>query len=727
MHCLLCRQKITLRRRLSGDLFCCDEHRRQHSSEQSDQGLKRLLEQPSPAKLVQMPAVRRPNLDLALAGYAEEVPPEPALGLTGIAGSLRWKNWRWRPLMAPPLAVAGAFVRPSSLTVDVAVANCFGTITWGMANRCIWPPKSLQFPSHPAALRSGLHMVETPVESTLEPLPAATGGAEAALEEAAGDWFEIAAARPRFSLRRPAIERPPLEVSPVIPTLEPQLGGFLNGYFNAPTRPDFAAWASSTTEPGFTLPGAILALRAKDPDLAPVKDWQDAIKEAIPLQPVALSTDCEVWEAHEEPLCEAPSPWGGSTPGTALIACAVGSAPWLLTVPDGIPIASAFLEEALSPRMTRVAGGVFSASSAASPRAVSPEIAAARFEPVALVPKPIDPGSPRSIIEGTGVGFTGLAEGNGGTAVRMADDRSKGSRPADDSVMQLLAPRRRSVVSRLFGWLKFAGASRRSYSSRRPRRRWGLVTATALAAAIPLGFFAMSSGSGGFKLESLQAAISSRAMVEFEDDFRNGLGAWEGEGAATSSWTFDHTGFAIPGRLALHQASTSLADYRVEFLAMIDKKALGMVYRAADVRNYYAMRINIVEAGPLPKAKIERYAVIDGKIDGRSELPLSLPLRSEMMYRVRVNVAGDRFTVSVNGQVVDTWSDSRLPKGGVGFFGGKGEVARLRWVRIVDQDDFLGKVCARLSPRADDWKTRSEHALRRTLARSKSEVVGTDR
>ena len=49
-------------------------------------------------------------------------------------------------------------------------------------------------------------------------------------------------------------------------------------------------------------------------------------------------------------------------------------------------------------------------------------------------------------------------------------------------------------------------------------------------------------------------------------------------------------------------------------------------------------------------------------------------------------------------QIVDVWSDNRLAAGGVGFFSDKGEQAKIRWIEVTHQSDFLGKLCAYLVP-----------------------------
>ncbi|MCC6367985.1 MAG: hypothetical protein IT165_31050 [Bryobacterales bacterium] len=202
--------------------------------------------------------------------------------------------------------------------------------------------------------------------------------------------------------------------------------------------------------------------------------------------------------------------------------------------------------------------------------------------------------------------------------------------------------------------------------------------------------------SGG--IEGLKQSILRRAAISLSDDFRSGLGEWEGRGDWSKQWSYDPAGFLVTGPLALYRPSLNLSDYRMEFLGQIEKKSLGWVYRAADTENYYATKITLTTAGPLPQAIIERYAVVNGKQSSHYRRPLPLQIHADTLYRIRVDVRGNGFTLLVQGQVVDYWSDDRLKTGGIGFFSAKGEQARLRWVEVSHQYDFLGRLCAFLAP-----------------------------
>jgi hypothetical protein len=198
--------------------------------------------------------------------------------------------------------------------------------------------------------------------------------------------------------------------------------------------------------------------------------------------------------------------------------------------------------------------------------------------------------------------------------------------------------------------------------------------------------------------KNLNHTISDRAAVAFADDFRSGLDAWESRSNLTRSWSYDNAGFVRPGPLAVFKPTVDLSDYSFEFLGEIDQKAIGWAFRAADLSNYYAMKLVVVKPGPLPLVRIVRYAVINGKEGVHLEKPLPMTVRADMLYRIQVIARGDDFTIMAQGQVVDFWSDSRLRHGGIGFFSNRGERARLRWVEVSHQYDALGRLCAYLAP-----------------------------
>lgn len=194
----------------------------------------------------------------------------------------------------------------------------------------------------------------------------------------------------------------------------------------------------------------------------------------------------------------------------------------------------------------------------------------------------------------------------------------------------------------------------------------------------------------------IRQAVENRAAIELSDDFRAGFGAWEGQTTWQQTWKLSYDGYVLPGRLALYKPSMSMQNYRLEFLAQIERNAVSWVYRAQDTNHYYAAKIRIVQPGPLPALSLVRYAVIAGKAERRTEVPVRVVVQNGVPCTVACVVKGNTFTTLIGGEVVDVWSDGRLQRGGVGFFAETGERARLYWMKVSHQDDLLGKLCAYL-------------------------------
>jgi hypothetical protein len=197
---------------------------------------------------------------------------------------------------------------------------------------------------------------------------------------------------------------------------------------------------------------------------------------------------------------------------------------------------------------------------------------------------------------------------------------------------------------------------------------------------------------------NVRNSVSQRAAVALNEDFRSGLDDWQSRGDLSTGWSFDENGFVKPGALALYRPSLGLRDYDMDFLGLIDKKALSWVVRAKDFDNYYVVKLVVTKAGPLPTMGITRYAVIDGKAQPSVNTVAAINARPDMLYRVTMNVHDDTFLLSIQDAVVDNWTEPRLKRGGVGFFASRGEESRLRWLQVTHQYDMLGRLCAYLAP-----------------------------
>jgi hypothetical protein len=203
-------------------------------------------------------------------------------------------------------------------------------------------------------------------------------------------------------------------------------------------------------------------------------------------------------------------------------------------------------------------------------------------------------------------------------------------------------------------------------------------------------------------LESIRRAIATRAHVELNDTFEKGMEAWGHAKSWAPGWSHHAEGYVQPGQLALFEPSMKFTDYRMEFFGQIESKSIGWVVRAHDPKNYYAMKFTVIQSGLRPIIAMVHYPVTDGHAGRSIETPLmDVMVHNNTPYHVGVTVAGNRIITSIEGQEVDRWVEDQIPSGGVGFYSDAGERARLYWMKVSKNEDFLGKVCAYLSGTAD--------------------------
>lgn len=209
---------------------------------------------------------------------------------------------------------------------------------------------------------------------------------------------------------------------------------------------------------------------------------------------------------------------------------------------------------------------------------------------------------------------------------------------------------------------------------------------------------AAAPGAPAVKVNALQRFIMRRAGVRLFDDFRAGLASWQGREGWAKTWRYGDATFVEPGELALLSPSIGLSDYTLTFLGQIERRSLNWVFRATDTANYYSMRIVVTRGGPLPEAMVVRSVTINGRERDVKSLPIPFPVKADTLYLVRMEVRGQDFTTYIQDQLVDHFSDARLRSGGVGFYSPRGDRALLRWVEVSHQYDYLGRLCALLSP-----------------------------
>ncbi len=198
-------------------------------------------------------------------------------------------------------------------------------------------------------------------------------------------------------------------------------------------------------------------------------------------------------------------------------------------------------------------------------------------------------------------------------------------------------------------------------------------------------------------LDWFRSAARKRAAIQLSESFDNGMASWGVPNRWAPGWRHSPDGYVRPGPLALFQPSLAYNDYRMEFFGEIEDKGLSWAVRGSDTRNYYAMKFHVVESGLRPIISLVHYPVVAGKRGHAVEVPLSVMTHNHTPYHVSVEVKGSHYRVSVEGEEVGAWSDDSLLDGGIGFFSEPGERARIYWVKVFHNDDWLGRLCEHIA------------------------------
>jgi len=152
-----------------------------------------------------------------------------------------------------------------------------------------------------------------------------------------------------------------------------------------------------------------------------------------------------------------------------------------------------------------------------------------------------------------------------------------------------------------------------------------------------------------------------------------------GEQGWVTEWASDVVGSRRGRQLTLYRPSASLSDYHMQFAGQIESKALGWVFRVSDTNNYYGMKIENDKPGSVI---YKRFAVVHGRQGEVTEKTLPIQARPDTIYNVRLEASGPRFSVYIQGEAVDLWTDSNLKAGALGFMNETAESGRTNSVRF---------------------------------------------
>ncbi|SPF48384.1 conserved hypothetical protein [Candidatus Sulfopaludibacter sp. SbA4] len=170
--------------------------------------------------------------------------------------------------------------------------------------------------------------------------------------------------------------------------------------------------------------------------------------------------------------------------------------------------------------------------------------------------------------------------------------------------------------------------------------------------------------------ERTPATVRTKMEERFDSGWKNWVGGVE-------DWCVDAAGVRT-GSLALFTPSLDLRDYEMEFLTRIENRSVVWVFRASNFSEYHMCSIKVSPNGGYD---FKRRTVIGGMRGPAVTAPIR-KVKAKTALTVRLRAAGNEFTVWVDDQSIDNWTENRLPIGGIGFMGGPDDRARIYWVRV---------------------------------------------
>ncbi|MCC6389960.1 MAG: hypothetical protein IT167_05110 [Bryobacterales bacterium] len=197
----------------------------------------------------------------------------------------------------------------------------------------------------------------------------------------------------------------------------------------------------------------------------------------------------------------------------------------------------------------------------------------------------------------------------------------------------------------------------------------GIALAIVAVAGV-VAYFSMrdSPKPAGAKPEAAASVVETTGMVT-------------GEPGWSTDWANDERGRRWR-QISFYRPSMQISDYRVEFQAEIEYKAVSWVVRATDTKAYWVLKVAQLRGGPSPDIRFTRALVKDGKVVESEDKKLPFPTMMGMVYRVRTDVAGSRFTVTIQDKPVDEWRNAQTPAGGFGVANEGAERGEIRSIQM---------------------------------------------
>jgi hypothetical protein len=153
--------------------------------------------------------------------------------------------------------------------------------------------------------------------------------------------------------------------------------------------------------------------------------------------------------------------------------------------------------------------------------------------------------------------------------------------------------------------------------------------------------------------------VARPAAAEIETPIAGG--DWQRESAVAGD-----PGAKQSRQLVIYRPSLKSADCRLDFDWTVSSGDAGLIFRAQDLGNYYAVRLKILKPGPAPTLSAEHFSVYHFTEGPHSEKVLVFS-RNDPVLHVRLEIAGPTFTLYLQNNAAEYWTDAKLATGAVGF------------------------------------------------------------
>jgi hypothetical protein len=145
-------------------------------------------------------------------------------------------------------------------------------------------------------------------------------------------------------------------------------------------------------------------------------------------------------------------------------------------------------------------------------------------------------------------------------------------------------------------------------------------------------------------------------------------------------------------QLVLYKPGLTATNSRIEFAWSTDSGDVGVVFRAKDLGNYYAVRLKLLNPRTTPTLDVEYFSVYQF-VESRHTEKFLILSKVDPALRVRLDVFGPTFTLYLQDNATEYWTDARLTSGALGFFEEWNRSPRVNAVRIslVQKSEFFHK------------------------------------